>query len=175
MKTTPTLIKNMVPALSVCSVLMANAAQAAPQPDSKPMLTVYTDAMGAQSLLAGHFETAIQHMTGGSAHSVADPNTNTNLCVAYVVTHHWDDAREACDRAVQQAQEPDLATSVGSAVDHDERLALALSNRAVMHWLEAQPQNAAADLAQAKSHAPRAKFVRQNETVMASADSTQTR
>ncbi len=46
--------------------------------------------------------------------------------------------------------------------DHDEYLAIALSNRAVLHWLSSESDAAASDLKRAGQLSPKAAFVTRN-------------
>lgn len=98
----------------------------------------------------------------------------TNLCVDYIVTRQLDDARSACNGAVREAKRARTEMSnwmTTSRKDFNEQIALAYSNRAVLHWLSDNSDAAAADLAKARRLSPEAAYVARNETALTGAPS----
>ncbi|HEY2590606.1 MAG TPA: hypothetical protein VGI35_03355 [Steroidobacteraceae bacterium] len=129
----------------------------------KMMLGAYTDAAEGQTVLAGRYGAVIEVLGGHGLRFKQDElAASTNLCVAYIMTHRWNEARPACDEAIRFAK-LEMPESPGFADDaHHESVAMAYSNRAVLEWLEARSASAADDLAKAHTLAPSADFVAQN-------------
>jgi hypothetical protein len=89
----------------------------------------------------------------------------TNLCVAHTAMRHWNEARVACDAAIKDAERRKprgFVSPLSDAVDHNTYIAIAYSNRAVVHWLSKEAVPAAEDLAKAHKTAPQADFVVRN-------------
>jgi hypothetical protein len=80
------------------------------------------------------------------------------------MTLQWQRAHAACDAAVRTASEQRLARPgvTWLTPPPDDRLAVAYTNRAVMHWLLHDDAAARRDLAAALHLAPRATFVARN-------------
>jgi hypothetical protein len=88
-----------------------------------------------------------------------------NRCVAFALTKQWDAAHTECNRAVREAQqERALSPSYQywARKSKTETLVVALSNRAVLHWLTSESDAAASDLKRAGSLSPTADFVVNN-------------
>ena len=129
------------------------------------VFTAYRDAPGGAQVLAGRYRAALEEVKDYRGVVDHDPAaTNTNRCVAYSMTLSWQEARAACDAAVQAAgaESNDASTWTGAAVATDERLAIAYANRAVMHWMTHDHAAAQRDLAHALALSPRADFVARN-------------
>jgi hypothetical protein len=129
------------------------------------VFTAYTDAAGGTEVIAGRYRAALQELRSQFDTMDLDPAaTNTNLCVAYSMTLQMQRARATCDAAVHEANERSLSVPgwLGTVKSGDEDLALAYSNRAVMHWMEHEESAARKDLAEAQALAPRADFVARN-------------
>jgi tetratricopeptide (TPR) repeat protein len=147
------------------ALLIGSAVHAADQPHTF-VLTAYSNGAGGASLVNGNYDVAIkalgQHST---AFSLDTSTVSTNRCVAYSVTKQWDAARKACDAAITDAQEDkaNLPTWMSWARKrHNDYVALAYSNRAVLHWLSDDSAAAERDLAKAQALAPKADFVARN-------------
>jgi hypothetical protein len=151
-------------ALVLASLSLAGAAQAAEE--RKPfVLTAYSNGAGGANLLAGKYEHALTEIERSKNNMITASSYATNLCVAHTALRHWSEARVACDAAIKDAErrKPRGFTSpLGDAAEHDTYIAIAYSNRAVVHWLSKEAVPAAEDLAKAHKMAPRADFVVRN-------------
>jgi hypothetical protein len=127
------------------------------------VMSVYLDAVGGESLLAGNYAGALEEIAHrGPFDNLSSLAVATNLCVAYTMTRQWDEAKSRCDAAIAGARvrDPDDVFDFGAG--HEKRLATAYSNRAVFNWMHDQKRAAITDLSKARSHAPRLEFVAQN-------------
>jgi hypothetical protein len=146
--------------------LIASAAPAAELSD--PFVFVaYSNRTGGAQLATGEYADAAQAVLAqGTATGASDPEAlDTNRCVAYTMTQQLAQAHHACDAAVADAHRADdtmLSFSPRTQQQSDAAAAVAYSNRAVMHWREADLASAAADLARARALAPQAAFVTHN-------------
>jgi hypothetical protein len=129
----------------------------------KMTLGAYTDAAEGQALLSGRYHDVIDVLgSHGLRFKQDELAASTNLCVAYIMTHRWSEAHPACDEAILFAK-LEMPESPGFALQaHDERVALAYSNRAVLESLQARSASADDDLATAHALAPSTEFVAQN-------------
>jgi tetratricopeptide (TPR) repeat protein len=157
--------------LLTCALLwIATTANAAQQGADQFMVTVYSDSRGSQELLSGHYDAALARIEASQGLDEANRfEAATNLCVAQMMAGRFGSARTACDAAVKTARSAAIATPTwgppaGGAYQAD--VAIAYSNRAVLHWLTDDTQSAASDLAQAKRFAPKADFVAHNLTAL---------
>jgi hypothetical protein len=148
------------------TAIIVTAASAAESTD--PFVFVaYSNRTGGEKLARGDYGNAA-HAVLGQAPSAAmsDPQAlDTNRCVAYTMTKQLEKARLACDAAVQDTRASDgsmLSWSPQTRKQSDAAAAVAYSNRAVMHWLDADMAAASADLAKAQALAPQASFVVRN-------------
>lgn len=150
--------------LGVASALLLGTAAHAQ--DQRFVLSAYTNVAGGPALLQGDYATAIRQISAGSHASALDTAAvSTNRCVLLTLTRHWAQAHAACDEAVENAQRERLDLSsweLWSRQTHDNDLALAYSNRAVLKWLSNDAASAAQDLARAQDLAPQAGFVARN-------------
>ena len=132
----------------------------------KLTLSVYQDTLGAKSVLDGKYDDAIKQL-GSRMNFLRDEiAATTNLCVAQIMTRQWTSAQATCDKAVRQARFDTGDRSIGGRSDNRSELALAYSNRAVLHWLQNKPEDAASDVGRAHALAPHTDFVSQNWTVL---------
>jgi hypothetical protein len=157
------------------SLLLGSAAQAADESHSF-VLTAYSNARGGAALLGGDYNTALKELGYHSSVIALDPGTiSNNRCVAYAATRQWESARIACDAAVRDAQQEKAelpSYQIWARKLENDYLALALSNRAVVHWMSDDSAAAASDLKKAAQLAPKADFVERNLTAMHSSHST---
>jgi tetratricopeptide (TPR) repeat protein len=131
----------------------------------KLTLSVYEDTAGASNVLAGRYEAAVKQLSNVGA-NYQSQYASTNLCVALIMTKQVDAATSACDDAIKRAKSA-MPRSVSFATqDEKGLLALAYSNRAVLYYLQKQPQKASEAVAQARTIAPKADFVAANLRVM---------
>lgn len=136
---------------------------------NKFVMTAYTNGPGGDKLVSGDFETALVETQKG--HIWDDDTLPTNKCVAYTMTGQFAAAQSQCDRAVRQAK-TDLRhtgpSMLWKASELQEFLAIAYSNRAVLHWLSKDAVAAANDLAEAAALTPKAAFVARNISALRS-------
>jgi hypothetical protein len=136
------------------------------------MVEVYSNSRGSQELLSGHYDAALAQIeTSHGLDEASRFEAATNLCVAQMMVGRFDSARTACDAAVKSARSAAITTPTwgppaGGA--HQEDVAVAYANRAVLHWLTDDAQSAANDLAQAKRLSPKADFVTRNVAALQS-------
>lgn len=137
------------------------SAQASSAP-RKMTLSGYVDGAAGTSLMSGHYEDVVGTLGAhGLPFKLDEVSASTNLCVAYIMTRRWDAAHRECDQAVRIAS---LEQWQWLPLDnsHNEHVAIAYSNRAVLEWLEDRPAIAAQDLAKAHTLAPAVEFVGRN-------------
>lgn len=150
--------------LAPAALLHAQAQSEAP----KAMLTVYAEGVEGPTVMQGRYADVIAHLSEHPRHFAEDAvSASTNLCVAYVMTRQWREAHDACDKAILMARLDARETVLYARTRHAEQMAIAYSNRAVLHWLEAQPADAASDMAHARSLAPKSQEVVQNLALLA--------
>ncbi len=131
------------------------------------VMSVYTDVVGGDSLLAGNYEDAIKKIAQRSpTDNLGSLAVATNLCVAYTMTHQWEEAKSRCDAAIAGARVSDADDVFDFGLGREKRLATAYSNRAVFNWTHNQKSAALADLSKARSHAPKLEFVAKNWLVL---------
>jgi tetratricopeptide (TPR) repeat protein len=150
-------------------------ANATEQGTDQFIVRVYSNGLGSQELLGGHYDAALAQIeTSRGLDEASRFEAATNLCVAHMMAGRFDSARSACDKAVKSARSSAIATPhwgppAGGA--HQQDVAIAYANRAVLHWLTDDAQSAANDLAQAKRLSPKADFVTHNVTALQSSHS----
>jgi hypothetical protein len=151
-------------AVALATLSLAGAAHATEA--HKPfVLTAYSNGAGGKNLLAGKYELALTEIEASKNNTIMASTHATNLCVAQTALRHWNEARVACDAAIKDAvrRKPrGFVSPLSDAVDHDTYIAIAYSNRAVVHWLSKEAVPAAEDLAKAHKMAPHADFVARN-------------
>ncbi len=130
------------------------------------VLTAYSDAAGGSQLLSGEYSAALDSIRNATtAAPSSDVVRKTNACVAYTMLHRLKEARTACDAAVVAAT-ADRSHAGGvvskSRSQEDSAVAVAYSNRAVMHYLSRQAVGSAEDLAEAHHLAPESEYVVHN-------------
>jgi hypothetical protein len=156
--------KLSVPGLAAAAaLLLGSAAQAG---EHNFVLTAYTNGRGGQALVTGDFEAAGKALSYEPSLSAFDTSTNSNnRCVSLTVTKQWDAARTACNKAVRDAELEKASLPAFEAWAQSAEasyLAVALSNRAVMHWAADESDAAAADLKRAAQLAPKSAIVQRN-------------
>jgi tetratricopeptide (TPR) repeat protein len=147
------------------AIALTLTAQAAPTPDPF-VLVAYSNRTGGAPLANGDYDGAAQAVQQSANSALADPQAlETNRCVAYAMTRQLQQARAACDAAVRAARVDDSSWVQWNPKTRQQTqayAAAAYSNRAVLHWLDAQPAAARQDLARAQALAPDASFVARN-------------
>ncbi len=146
------------------ATLLAAGAHAA-GPAAPFVMVAYSNRTGGATLVSGDYGSAAQAVQQGGM-SGSDPQAlATNRCVAYAMSGQLAPARAACDAAVRESQPDDSMLTQASAhgrAQAADASALAYSNRAVLHWLNAEGRAAQEDLARARLLAPQADFVARN-------------
>jgi hypothetical protein len=151
------------------SLLLGQAAQAA-EPAHNFVLTAYSNGMGGTELVSGNYGAAAETLHSPAMISALDASTTSNnRCVAFAMTKQWDSARRACDQAVRDAQQEKAmlpSYMYWARKFKNDYLAVALSNRAVLHWISSDAQAAAIDLKRAEALSPKADFVTRNRAAL---------
>src|SRR5882757_152353 len=141
------------------SLLLGSAAHAGEQSHNF-VLTAYSDGKGGPDLVSGDYEAATKALRYHPSLSALDGSTSSNnRCVALTVTKQLDAALAVCDHAVRDAEDEKATLPLyqywARKLENDY-VAVALSNRAVFHWMSADSAAAAADLKRAAMLSPRA-------------------
>jgi hypothetical protein len=151
------------------SLLLGPAAQATDSSHNF-VLTAYSNGAGGAELISGNYPAATEALHHPSFVPSLDASaTSTNRCVALSVTKQWDSARIACDQAVRDAQQEKAllpSYQYWARKLKNEYLAVALSNRAVLHWMSSDAEGAASDLKRAAALSPTADFVVRNRAAL---------
>jgi len=147
------------------SLLLGQAAQAA-DPSHNFVLTAYSNGAGGAELISGNYGAAAEALHYPPSISMSDASTTSNnRCVALTMTKQWDSARAACNQAVRDAQQEKAmlpSYQYWARKFKNDYLAVALSNRAVLHWMSSDSASAANDLKRAAALSPKADFVAHN-------------
>jgi hypothetical protein len=152
---------------AAASLLLGSAAHAG---EHNFVLTAYTNGRGGQALVTGDYEAAGKALSYKPTLSAFDTSTNSNnRCVSLTVTKQWDAAKTACDKAVRDAERekatlPSFEAWAQNA--QDSYIAVALSNRAVMHWMADESEAAGADLKRAEQLSPKSTIVQRNKSAL---------
>ena len=147
------------------SLLLGSAAQAGEQSHNF-VLTAYSNGTGGPDLISGNYAAAAEALHYPFNMTLSDASTTSNnRCVALTMTKQWDSARVACNQAVRDAQQEKAmlpSYQYWARKFKNDYLAVALSNRAVLHWMSSDPAAAANDLKRAAALSPKADFVARN-------------
>jgi hypothetical protein len=151
------------------SLLLGSAAQAGEQSHDF-VLTAYSNGKGGPDLISGNYEAASKALHYNASLSALDGTASSNnRCVALAVTKQWDSARAACDEAVRDAEREKVTLpsyQYWARKQENDYVAVALSNRAVFHWLSSDSAAAAADLKRAAMLSPHSDFVERNQSAL---------
>jgi hypothetical protein len=151
------------------SLLLGSAAQAGEQSHNF-VLTAYSNGKGGPDLVSGNYAAADKALHYRTSLSASDGSTSSNnRCVALAMTKQWDAARAACDEAVRDAEHDKASLpsyQYWARKLENDYVAVALSNRAVFHWMSADSVAAAADLKRAAALSPNADFVARNKSAL---------
>ncbi|MDB6088408.1 MAG: hypothetical protein JWN85_1192 [Gammaproteobacteria bacterium] len=130
------------------------------------LLTAYANAAGGENLVSGRYNAALAQITSNEqALATPERDRKTNACVAYAALGQLRQARVACDAAVTAAQRHTSHSFRGLSKDRvgaSDDVAIAYTNRAIVHSLSHKAVSSAEDLAKAHSLAPTADFVARN-------------
>ena len=159
-----------VPGLAAAVALLLGSGAQAGEQSHKFVLTAYSDGRGGPDLVSGDYESATRALRYHASLSASDGTASSNnRCIALAMTKQWDAAHAACDEAVRDA-ERERATlpsyQYWARKQENDYVAVALSNRAVFHWMSSDGAAAAADLKRAATLSPNADFVARNKTAL---------
>lgn len=156
------------------ALLLGQAAQAA-DPSHNFVLTAYSNGPGGAELISGNYAAAAEALHYPPS-TLSDASiTSNNRCVVLAKTKQWDSARAACDQAVRDAQQEKAmlpSYQYWARKFKNDYLAVALSNRAVLHWMSSDSAAAANDLKRAETLSPKADFVARNRAALEYAHTT---
>lgn len=156
-------------AIAAASLISIAAAHASDVAAPKLVLTAYVNGAGGPSVLAGNYDAALTEIKKDrSTSSELYTAKITNQCVTYAVMKQLPQAMSACDEALRAAKYDRIAAeryAPGSSIQN-AYVAIAYTNRAVVHMMAKDPERAKSDLARAKSLAPDAEFVSKNLLAM---------
>lgn len=139
---------------------------------SRWVVEVYAEGIAGKELLHGNFAAAATKL-GSRQHKpqLEALTTSTNRCVALTMTKQWQAAQVACDEAIETARNKDIdipSWLSGGMTHAEDPLALAYSNRAVLHWMLADTNSASRDLARARALSPHSVMVAHNAMLLMS-------
>jgi hypothetical protein len=155
---------------AAASLLLGSAAQADDAAHNF-VLTAYSNGRGGEALMKGDFDAAVKQLRyrAPTAVSLEPGTTSNNRCVALTMTKQWQSAKPACDEAVRDAEDERLSLSTynmwARKIEKDA-VAVALSNRAVLHWMSDDAAAAASDLKKAAYLSPDSDFVSRNRAAL---------
>jgi hypothetical protein len=137
---------------AVLGAVILSAAARAEAPPHRLMLSGYADGIQGENLMTGRYAVVIQQLAGHGAHFQDDEvSASTNLCVAYIMTRQLSEAQPTCDEALRDAKLDLSGSTMLSRMAHNEEVAIAYANRAVLRLVEGQQASAAQDLASARA------------------------
>jgi tetratricopeptide (TPR) repeat protein len=161
-------------AIAATSIFSAVAAHASDVTAPKLVLTAYINGAGGESVLAGKYDAALTEIKRDrSASSDLYTAKITNQCVTYAAMKQLPQAMSACDEALRAAKYDRISAlryAPGSVIQNSY-VAIAYTNRAVVHMMAKDVEGAKSDLARAKSLAPDAEFVSKNLLAMETSSS----
>lgn len=111
-------------------------------------LTAIEDLNYGEQIIAGEYETAIEGILSSSKIRRNAFEAQTNLCVAFTRTGDFDRAGTSCDSALEALGDRRLSATY-SRRTQEKYLALALSNRGVLHAVSGEPELARRDFTRA--------------------------
>lgn len=113
--------------------------------ETKPayIMTAYLDSAHGRKVVNGQYARAIDKITTSSARRASTFESKANLCVAYANTGDYDSATEVCDEALAKVRQRvgNKPTRELPRIDRID-LAIALTNRGVLHALTGDLQRA---------------------------------
>jgi hypothetical protein len=131
---------------AVLGAMTLSASARAAAPPHRLVLSGYADGVQGENLMKGRYAAVIRELADHGVRFKSDEvAASTNLCVAYIMTRHLSEARTACDEALRDAKLDVVGFTMYSRMAHDEEVAIAYSNRAVLELVQGQPTSAAND------------------------------
>ncbi len=86
----------------VATALLLGAQLSAHSGEQQPLVTVYSDVVGASELLAGNYAQALKLMADSKQENGIF--MQNNLCVAHILNNNFVDAQRPCATALEEAQ-----------------------------------------------------------------------
>ena len=145
-------------ALLVTGAVLVGAVFSAPTaagetPTSAYTMTVIKDEAYGNRVTSGEYEQAISKITHGGVRTRDRFADQVNLCVAYAKSKDLESANAACDAALARLKQQERRATRNKKNllyhDYQSNLALALSNRGVLHAVSGKSERAKADFAAA--------------------------
>lgn len=139
--------------LTTIALVVGAGPAAAGEAESYRVAAIKDTAYG-NLIMREEFDRAIERLERRDRKGIAGFYTATNLCVAYIKTASFADAEVSCARAVDAIEavlaEKDRGDAAAELSSARRFLALALSNRGVMHALTGRDAAAQADFEAAR-------------------------
>ena len=136
-------------ALPLAAALFAFTAIPAGADELDPKLTVafITDAAHGATIRKQNYELAARKLEDARGRGINEFYIANNLCVAYLKLGELTKAQKTCDAAVEHIEKLAGSASRNSsyARDYERLLAIALSNRGVVHVVSDKPEKARVD------------------------------
>jgi len=112
----------------------------------------------------------VQEWTSSVHYFIAETaDVERALAENFAKTKQFEAARAACDKAVHEAEHEKASLPSyqywARSLENDY-VAVALSNRAVLHWMTSDSEAAAADLKRAEELSPKSDFVLRNKSAL---------
>ena len=144
----PTRIASLFAAMAAFAISVSSYAA-----ETKPayMMTAYLDAAHGRKVVKGQYARAIDKITTSGARRANTFESKANLCVAYTKTGEFDSAKDVCDEALAKVRKR-VGTKPAQQLPRIDRidLAIALTNRGVLHALTGDFQQARAAFLEAR-------------------------
>ena len=131
------------------ALLLSAGPASADQADSRLTVAFISDAAQADAIVRKQYDRAIDKLEDASTKGICGFYAANNLCVAYLKVGDAEQAQIACDTAVQRIEylleKSRYAMRHSTDGDYQRLLAVALSNRGVVNFVNDKPELARAD------------------------------
>lgn len=142
--------------LAAAAALFITAPSQADNESPRYTMTAIVDSSFGRAVTSGRYQQAIEKITARQARTRETFESQNNLCVAYTKVGDLDSASVACDQAVAEMRkrtERKSPTRRGQYAEFSRSdrvyLAVALTNRGVLHAVNGDLENARRDFAEA--------------------------
>ena len=133
----------------VGALLLSAGPASADQADSRLTVAFISDAAQANAIVRKQYDRAIDKLEDAPSRGIRGFYAANNLCVAYLKVGAAEQAQIACDTAVERIQHlvenSRYALRYTTAGDYQRLLAIALSNRGVVNFMNDKPELARND------------------------------
>ena len=133
----------------VGALLLSAGPASADQADSRLTVAFISDAAQASAIVRKQYDRAIEKLEDAPSKGLRGFYAANNLCVAYLKVGDAEQAQIACDTAVKRIQYLVENSRYGlrytTAGDYQRLLAVALSNRGVVNFVNDKPELARED------------------------------